>query len=137
MGGEDARGRDRDGRTGPTDGVDPSERLSRLGARLEELRRAHEGGRSGEPGKSSAFAEGLKLASEFASAVLVGGGIGYLIDRWLGTLPFGLILFLLLGFAAGVVNVLRSAGLVARPGAAGRGRDNRDDGRPPPSGAAG
>ena len=33
-----------------------------------------------------------------------------------GTSPWGLIIFLLLGFVAGVLNVLRSAGLVAEPG---------------------
>jgi ATP synthase protein I len=44
---------------------------------------------------------------------VVGAGIGWLIDRWLGVSPWGLIVFLLLGFAAGVLNVMRSAGLVA------------------------
>jgi ATP synthase protein I len=44
---------------------------------------------------------------------VVGAGLGWLIDRWLGISPWGLMLFLLLGFAAGVLNVMRSAGLVA------------------------
>jgi ATP synthase protein I len=44
---------------------------------------------------------------------VVGAGIGWLIDRWLGISPWGLIVFLLLGFAAGVLNVMRSAGLVS------------------------
>jgi ATP synthase protein I len=44
---------------------------------------------------------------------VVGAGIGGLIDRWLGVSPWGLIVFLLLGFAAGVLNVMRSAGLIA------------------------
>ena len=46
---------------------------------------------------------------------MVGTGIGWLIDRWLGVSPWGLIVFLLLGFAAGVLNVMRSAGLIAGP----------------------
>jgi ATP synthase protein I len=37
-----------------------------------------------------------------------------LIDRWLKTSPWGLIVFLLLGFAAGVLNVVRAAGVVAQ-----------------------
>jgi ATP synthase protein I len=45
--------------------------------------------------------------------VLVGAGLGWLIDRLLGISPWGLIVFLLLGFAAGVLNVMRSAGLSA------------------------
>jgi ATP synthase protein I len=43
--------------------------------------------------------------------VLVGAGLGWLLDRWLGTKPWGLIVFLLLGFAAGVLNVMRAAGV--------------------------
>ncbi|RFC63741.1 hypothetical protein DYI37_09605 [Fulvimarina endophytica] len=53
------------------------------------------------------MAEGLKLASEFAAGIIVGGGIGFLIDRTAGIAPFGLIVFLMFGFAAGIRNVLR------------------------------
>jgi ATP synthase protein I len=59
--------------------------------------------------------------------VLVGAGLGWLIDRWLGVAPWGLMIFVLLGFAAGVLNVMRSAGVVP-----GRGIDDgpgRDDER--------
>jgi ATP synthase protein I len=35
--------------------------------------------------------------------------IGWFLDRWLGISPWGLIVFLLLGFAAGILNVMRSA----------------------------
>jgi ATP synthase protein I len=41
--------------------------------------------------------------------------IGYLLDLMLSTKPWGLIVFLLLGFCAGVLNVLRSAGVVNSP----------------------
>src|SRR5215831_18852099 len=43
------------------------------------------------------------------AGVIVGAGIGWLIDRALGISPWGLTAFLLLGFAAGVLNVMRSA----------------------------
>jgi ATP synthase protein I len=43
---------------------------------------------------------------------LVGAAVGWLIDRWVGTSPWGMIVFLLLGFAAGVLNVMRAAGVV-------------------------
>ena len=46
----------------------------------------------------------------------VGAGLGWIIDRVAGTSPFGLIVFLLLGFGAGVLNVMRSAGVVAEAG---------------------
>jgi ATP synthase protein I len=45
--------------------------------------------------------------------VVVGAGLGWLIDRWLGSTPWGLMVFLLLGFAAGVLNVMRSAGVAS------------------------
>jgi len=83
----------------------------KLAARLDALKvsRAAET----EPdraGSMKGMAEGLKIASEFIAGVVVGVAIGYGIDQLFGTSPFGLIVFLLLGFAAGVLNVIRSAG---------------------------
>jgi ATP synthase protein I len=43
--------------------------------------------------------------------VLVGAALGWLIDRWLGSLPWGMFVFSLLGFTAGVLNVMRQAGV--------------------------
>jgi len=48
--------------------------------------------------------------------VVVGAGLGWGIDRLLGVGPWGLIVFLLLGFAAGVLNVMRAAGLTSNGG---------------------
>ena len=39
--------------------------------------------------------------------------MGYLVDTFFGTSPWGMIFFLLLGFAAAVLNVMRAAGMVA------------------------
>lgn len=61
------------------------------------------------------FAMAIKLSSEFISAVIVGAMLGYLLDHFAGTSPWGMIVLLLLGFCAGVLNVLRSAGVVAKP----------------------
>jgi ATP synthase protein I len=55
----------------------------------------------------------LRLSSEFIAGVVVGAAIGWIVDNFAGTSPLGLIVFLLLGFGAGVLNVLRSAGRVA------------------------
>ena len=46
------------------------------------------------------------------AGVLLGAGLGWLIDLWLGISPWGMIVFLLLGFTAGVLNVMRAAGVV-------------------------
>lgn len=88
---------------------------------LDEALAARRPARSGEeerPGGGDAvgFGQALKLSSEFVAGIAVGAGLGWLIDRLAGTSPWGLVIFLLLGFVAGVLNVLRSAGLVAEAG---------------------
>ena len=64
---------------------------------------------------AAGYARGFRLSSELVAGVLVGAGLGWLIDRAFGISPWGLIVFLLLGFAAGVLNVMRSAGVVPSP----------------------
>jgi ATP synthase protein I len=91
-----------------------SARLKRLSERLarEQPGRASNGAGEDRATTASGYAKGFRLSSELVAGVLVGGGIGWLIDHWLGIAPWGLIVFLLLGFAAGVLNVMRSAGVV-------------------------
>ena len=62
------------------------------------------------------IAQAFRLSSEFIAGVVVGGGIGYAVDKFFETSPWGLIIFLLLGFAAAVLNVLRASGMVAESG---------------------
>ena len=57
------------------------------------------------------MARGFQLSSELIAGVVVGALIGWGFDRLLSTSPFGLIVFLLIGFAAGVLNLIRSAGV--------------------------
>ena len=64
--------------------------------------------------KASAMAVGLRLSSELVAGVLVGAALGWGFDRLLSTSPWGLIVFLLLGFIAGVINVMRAAGVMAK-----------------------
>jgi ATP synthase protein I len=61
--------------------------------------------------RASAMARGFRLSSELIAGVVVGAVIGWGFDRLLSTSPWGLIVFFLLGFVAGVVNVIRSAGV--------------------------
>jgi ATP synthase protein I len=107
---------------GKSDRDHPSANEAALSARLrdlgERLGRHHPDRPSdSEPGQRpsadpSAIARGFRLSTELVAGVLVGAGIGWLIDRWLGSSPLGMIVFLLLGFAAGVLNVMRVAGVV-------------------------
>jgi len=89
-----------------------SARLQRLGERIATANRPSDNELGPRQGiDTSAFARGFRLSTELVGGVLVGAGIGWLLDRWLGSTPWGLIVFLLLGFAAGVMNVMRAAGV--------------------------
>jgi ATP synthase protein I len=89
-------------------------RLRALDERLDrkqEARKAEQEKRTDNRG----FAVALKLSTEFVAAILVGAALGFGLDQITGVPPWGMIFFLLLGFIAGVLNVLRSAGRIADP----------------------
>ena len=52
--------------------------------------------------------------------MLVGAALGWVLDRALGISPWGLIVFVLLGFVAGVFNLVRAAGAGAASSPDGR-----------------
>lgn len=58
---------------------------------------------------NAGMAKGLRLAAEFVSGILAGLIFGLIFDKFLGTQPWGLIIFLLFGFAAGLLNLYRAA----------------------------
>lgn len=102
-----------------SDDGDLSGRLSRLD---RELAKRDTG--PGEQGRGrfggsdpSGLAQAFRLSSEFVAGVIAGGIVGWIVDYLLGSTPWGLIVFLLLGFVAGVMNVMRTAGLSKGPGA--------------------
>ncbi len=55
----------------------------------------------------SAAGMGARIGVELAAALVVGGAIGYWLDRWLHTSPWFLLLFFVAGSAAGMLNVWR------------------------------
>ena len=93
-----------------------SARLRHLGERLDQVKSSQPSQEAAPrpQANASAMARGLRLSTELVAGVIVGAVIGWLLDRWLGISPWGFIVFLLLGFAAGMLNVMRSAGLVAQ-----------------------
>jgi ATP synthase protein I len=118
-------GEDGSGNKSSSDEAALSARLGSLDHRLSEIRDSRKtmtdetGVGSGDgAARASAMARGFRLSSELIAGVVVGALIGWGFDRLLSTSPFGLIVFFLLGFAAGVLNVVRSAGVV--PGRTGR-----------------
>jgi ATP synthase protein I len=110
-----------------TDEAALSARLQRLGAGLAQQRADQGDPRQDRATTASGYAKGFRLSSELVAGVVVGAGLGWLVDRWLGAAPWGLIVFLLLGFAAGVLNVMRSAGVVAGGGIENGLRQDRED----------
>ena len=75
---------------------------------------------------ASGLARGFRLCSELVAGVLVGAVIGWAIDRTLGVSPWGMIIFLLSGFAAGVLNVVRAAGIAPGSSSSGDSGDAKD-----------
>ena len=57
--------------------------------------------------KQSGAGFGFKISSEIIAALVVGVGIGLIVDKYLGTKPFGLIIFFIFGAIAGFLNVYR------------------------------
>ncbi|UGV24820.1 F0F1 ATP synthase assembly protein I [Rhodopseudomonas boonkerdii] len=88
-----------------------NERLSKtLGDRKLQADQSDSGSGNAQA-RASAMAVGLRLSSELVAGVVVGTILGWVFDRLLSTSPWGLIVFMLLGFVAGVMNVMRSAGV--------------------------
>ncbi|WP_420403611.1 AtpZ/AtpI family protein [Nisaea sp.] len=87
--------------------------LDDLDARLRRARGEDQGESEPKGARGSMATEGLGMAMrigvELVAGVGVGAGIGYLLDSWLGTAPWLLILFFFLGAAGGMMNVYRAA----------------------------
>jgi ATP synthase protein I len=90
---------------------DLPDRLKELGNRIaaEKQERVEAAKPTARYQGASDYSKGYRLASEFVAGVLVGGLIGYGVDYLAGTLPLFLIVFLLLGFGAGILNMSRAA----------------------------
>jgi ATP synthase protein I len=89
-------------------------RLDRLSRDLEQEKRERAEEERPLKSDSADYALAFRLASEFVAGVIVGAALGWGLDYLAGTSPWGLIGFLLLGFCAGVVNVVRASSNMSR-----------------------
>jgi len=48
------------------------------------------------------------MATDIIAAVIVGGAFGWFLDQWLGTRPYLLLIFIVLGLIAGIRNLIRT-----------------------------
>lgn len=86
-------------------------RISDLGQRLGKVKAQRQADARADLDaemRGRGMAYGMRMAAELVSAVIVGGLIGYGIDWWIGSKPWFFLLFFVLGFAAGVLNVVRA-----------------------------
>jgi ATP synthase protein I len=95
--------------------ADLTARLKSLDARLDKAA-AQRSRVTESPARSksdsSAVSQAFRLSAEFVSGVIAGGIVGWLVDRLFGISPWGLIVCVILGFCAGMLNLLRAAGLL-------------------------
>jgi ATP synthase protein I len=85
-------------------------RSDSIGKRLEEAKARRAPPQAGdERARGEAFARAFRFVAELIAGVGVGGFIGWALDRQFGTAPWLLVVFVALGFAAGLLNVIRAA----------------------------
>ena len=109
---------------------DPDDRSeqARLDALEEQLARAR-GADAEKPHSEEHFSQAnlaWRMVIELVAGLMIGFGIGYGIDRLFGTLPVFLVIFIFLGFAAGIRTMLRSAQEVQRKREAGSSQRTED-----------
>ncbi|MEZ5897690.1 MAG: AtpZ/AtpI family protein [Parvularculaceae bacterium] len=86
-------------------GKQESSSLEEFSKRLDAVRGASNPKESAESGRNAAMGKGFRLASELLAAMIVGPVLGLGVDKLADTAPWGLLLGIFVGFAAGVKNV--------------------------------
>ena len=89
-----------DPKRGPDRGVDLDARLKAAQDRIRP---------KAESGQKSDLGAAMRIAVDLVAGLIVGVAIGLGLDHWLGTGPWLLILFFILGAAAGIRNVMKTA----------------------------
>jgi ATP synthase protein I len=108
MSGDDSKRPDPHGEISPEDREALRRRSQDIGQRLETVTRQRDHG--ARPQGPSPASRGLRASAELIGGIVAGGLIGWYLDKWLGLQkPIMFVLFFLLGAAAGILNVVRSA----------------------------
>lgn len=108
--------------------ADPNdqERLRQLDERIAELKRAQEPEKRHQDEHYSQANIAWRMVTELVAGLGIGFGIGYGLDSLFGTMPLFLVLFVFLGFAAGIKTMLRTADEVRRKQSADKAGDEGD-----------
>jgi ATP synthase protein I len=84
--------------------------LKEISTRLEIAKKNIKKDEENNRGTNAAsLGKALKISTELVAAVVVGTTIGFLLDSWFDTKPVLIICFFLMGVAAGMLNVFKSA----------------------------
>ena len=84
-----------------------------LSARLKiAKKKANKNSHTNDKKNTSSLGTALKLSTEMVAAVFVGSIIGFILDSWFDSKPWLTIVFFIVGAAAGILNVIRSAKLM-------------------------
>src|SRR6266567_4236548 len=89
----------------------PRDPLARLGERIDKARAERVRAPAAVTDRSvlqQGLGLGFRIGIELVVAVAVATGLGWAIDRWLGTRPWGMIVLFFLGVAAGMLSVYRA-----------------------------
>lgn len=113
-----------------------SERLKRLEDRIAAAQATRAEPRSRGADKYTKTSLAWRMVIEMVAGMGLGLAIGYGLDSLLGTLPLMLVIFALLGFAAGVRTMLRTADEVRTGRAEGALLGGGEAGRAPPGAGA-
>jgi ATP synthase protein I len=82
--------------------------LDQFNAKLKAARERIEGSGTQELAREgTSLGYGFRLSVELLAGLLVGLGMGYLLDGWLGTRPWLMLVFMILGLGGGILNVMR------------------------------
>src|SRR5947207_5182166 len=96
----------------------PPDPLARLGERLDKARARRDGTPMPEPDNADlqrGAGLGFRIGIEFVVAIVIATGLGWALDRWLGTRPWGTIVLFFLGVGAGMLSVYRAVAGILMP----------------------
>ena len=96
----------------------PPDPLARLGERLDKARARRGGEPAARPdnaGLQQGVGLGFRIGIEFVVAIIVATGLGWAIDSWVGTRPWGMIVMFFLGVGAGMLSVYRAVAGIKTP----------------------
>ena len=87
--------------------LDPSDLISKIDEFKQKERIVKTSENIEKRGNSIGLA--FRLSTEIVSGIVVGSIMGWSLDKWLGSQPWFFLIFFILGIAAGIINVIKTA----------------------------